>query len=53
MTKTKFTRRVALLVAATIAAAGITVATVGPAVAASVFPTMNDQGGIYWRSAPN
>ncbi len=26
---------------------------IGPAAASSTFPTMNDSGGIYWRSAPN
>ncbi len=53
MTKTTVTRRVSLLAVAAIAVVGVVSVTAGPAFAAPVFSTMNDQGGIYWRSAPN
>jgi hypothetical protein len=36
-----------------IAATGVIVATASPASANSIFGTMNDAGGVYWRSAPN
>lgn len=42
-----------ILLACVVVCTGLLVATTGIASAASTFPTMNDAGGIYWRSAPN
>ena len=46
-------RRISLTIMALLVISGVAVESTGSAFAAPVFSTMNDQGGIYWRSAPD
>jgi hypothetical protein len=47
----RLSMKVALV--AVVAVSGATALIVGPAFASQSFGTMNDSGGIFWRSAPN
>jgi NlpC/P60 family len=51
--KFAFRTRIGSVAVLAVVAAGASLALAGPAAASPMFSTMNDAGGIYWRSAPD